>query len=87
VSKPDNEDADEDADEDEDEDEGEGQHHSRISTDSAKSYELYTPDEDRAVVRKLDRRLVVFLAGVYMLSFLDRSSEFFSMLCSFILKE
>lgn len=34
----------------------------------------YTPDEEAAVVRKLDRRLVVFVAGLYMLSFLDRSS-------------
>ncbi|KAI9780246.1 MAG: hypothetical protein M1839_006806 [Geoglossum umbratile] len=40
---------------------------------SVQSPELYTPDE-RAVVRKLDRRLVGFLAGLYMLSFLDRSN-------------
>ena len=45
------------------------------SIDSAQSYELYTPDEDRAVLKKLDRRLVVFMALLYMLSFLDRSSE------------
>ena len=38
------------------------------------SFQLYTPDEEAAVVRKLDRRLVVFVAGLYMLSFLDRSS-------------
>lgn len=47
----------------------------RPSTDSAQSYELYTPDEDRAVLKKLDRRLVAFMALLYMLSFLDRSSE------------
>ncbi|KAK1829032.1 major facilitator superfamily domain-containing protein [Podospora conica] len=38
------------------------------------SFRAYTPDEERAVVRKLDRRLVVFVAGLYMLSFLDRSN-------------
>jgi hypothetical protein len=47
----------------------------RASVDSAQSYELYTPDEDRAVLRKLDRRLVSFMAMLYCLSFLDRSSE------------
>ena len=39
------------------------------------SFQLYTPDEEAAVVRKFDRRLVTFLALLYMLSFLDRSSE------------
>lgn len=38
------------------------------------SFMLYTPDEERNVVRKLDRRVVIFLAFLYMLSFLDRSS-------------
>jgi hypothetical protein len=42
---------------------------------SVQSFELYTPDEERAVVRKLDRKLVLFVALLYMLSFLDRSSE------------
>lgn len=45
---------------------------------SVKSFELYTPDEERAVVRKLDRRLVLFVALLYMLSFLDRSSKLLS---------
>lgn len=36
--------------------------------------QLYTPEEERAVVRKFDRKLVVFVALLYMLSFLDRSS-------------
>ncbi|CAN9224386.1 unnamed protein product [Alternaria alternata] len=45
----------------------------RASLDSVQSYELYTPDEDRRVLKKLDRRLVAFMALLYMLSFLDRS--------------
>lgn len=47
----------------------------RPSFDSVQSYELYTPDEDRAVIKKLDRKLVITMAFLYMLSFLDRSSE------------
>lgn len=47
----------------------------RLSFDSVQSYELYTPDEDRQVLRKLDRRLVGFMALLYCLSFLDRTSE------------
>lgn len=35
----------------------------------------YSPAEEAAVVRRLDRRLVGFLAVLYCLSFLDRSSE------------
>ncbi|KNG47113.1 polyphosphoinositide phosphatase [Stemphylium lycopersici] len=46
----------------------------RPSLDSVQSYELYTPDEDRTVLKKLDRRLVAFMALLYMLSFLDRSN-------------
>lgn len=46
----------------------------RASMDSAQSYELYTPDEDRTVLKKLDRRLVCFMALLYCLSFLDRSN-------------
>ncbi|KAH8808922.1 major facilitator superfamily domain-containing protein [Xylogone sp. PMI_703] len=41
---------------------------------SEKNYQLYTPEEERAVVRKFDRKLVVFVALLYMLSFLDRSN-------------
>lgn len=40
------------------------------------SFMLYTPDEEQAVVMRLDRRLVLFMAFLYMLSFLDRSSKF-----------
>ncbi len=39
--------------------------------------QLYSPIEERAVIRKLDRRLVLFVALLYMLSFLDRSSKSF----------
>lgn len=41
---------------------------------SQQDFELYTPDEEKAVVKKFDRRLVLFIALLYMLSFLDRSS-------------
>jgi len=36
---------------------------------------FYTKEEERKVRRKMDKWLVGFLAGLYMLSFLDRSSE------------
>jgi hypothetical protein len=38
--------------------------------------QLYTPEEEQAVVQKFDRKLVVFVALLYLLSFLDRSSMF-----------
>jgi len=38
------------------------------------SFMLYTPDEEKNVLKKLDSRLVLFVAILYMLSFLDRSS-------------
>ncbi|KIW64411.1 hypothetical protein PV04_09345 [Phialophora macrospora] len=34
----------------------------------------YTDEEEAAVIRKLDRKLVMFLGFLYMLSFLDRSN-------------
>lgn len=37
----------------------------------------WTEHEERTIMRKLDRRLVMFLALLYLLSFLDRSSEFY----------
>lgn len=46
----------------------------RASVSTVQSYQLYTPDEEQAVVRKFDKRLVLFVALLYMLSFLDRSS-------------
>jgi len=47
-----------------------------LAEDHAKAdgIEPYTADEDREVLRKLDRRLVLFMALLYILSFLDRSS-------------
>ncbi|GAB1318735.1 Nicotinamide mononucleotide permease [Madurella fahalii] len=35
---------------------------------------LYTAEEERSVVRKFDRKLVIFMAVLYLLSFLDRSN-------------
>lgn len=46
----------------------------RASASTVQSFMLYTPDEERSVVRKFDRKLVLFVAFLYMLSFLDRSS-------------
>lgn len=34
----------------------------------------YTEEEENVVVKKFDRRLVLFLSFLYLLSFLDRSS-------------
>lgn len=36
----------------------------------------YTAEEEKEVVKRLDKRLVLFLALLYMLSFLDRSSKY-----------
>jgi hypothetical protein len=36
----------------------------------------YTGTEERTVMKKLDRRVVLFVALLYLLSFLDRSSMF-----------
>ncbi|KAF6235417.1 hypothetical protein HO173_006613 [Letharia columbiana] len=38
------------------------------------SFKSFTADEERVIVRKLDRHLVLFIAFLYMLSFLDRSN-------------
>ncbi|OAQ71398.1 MFS transporter [Pochonia chlamydosporia 170] len=46
----------------------------RMSASTAASFQLYTPDEDLAVRRKFDRKLVLFVALLFMLSFLDRSN-------------
>jgi hypothetical protein len=48
----------------------------RVSASTVASFQLYTPDEESAVVRKFDRKLVLFVALLFMLSFLDRSSTF-----------
>lgn len=47
-----------------------------VDAHGAETLKPYTTDEEKAVVRKLDRRLVLFIAFLYMLSFLDRSSEY-----------
>lgn len=39
------------------------------------NFTLYTPDEERSVIKTFDRRIVLFIAFLYMLSFLDRSSK------------
>ncbi|RVX67588.1 hypothetical protein B0A52_08117 [Exophiala mesophila] len=46
---------------------------SRLQRISAMSKD-YTDEEEETVVKKLDRRLVLFLGALYMLSFLDRSN-------------
>jgi len=56
-----------------------GGHHIRrpqrkIRRASVASFQLYTPDEEDRVRRKLDTRLVLFVALLYLLSFLDRSN-------------
>ena len=47
----------------------------RRSDATEHSFMLYTPDEEQSVIHKFDRRLVLFIALLYMLSFLDRSSR------------
>ena len=49
----------------------------RPSVSTVQSFILYTPDEERSVIKKFDKRLVLFVALLYMLSFLDRSSMSF----------
>lgn len=67
---------DEDEEEDDDDDsEKYGRRRRGTSISTVQSFQLYTPDEERAVVRKFDRKLVLFVALLYMLSFLDRSSK------------
>lgn len=46
----------------------------RASASTVQSFMLYTPDEERSVIRKFDKKIVLFVALLYMLSFLDRSS-------------
>ncbi|PIA88971.1 putative transporter [Cercospora beticola] len=41
---------------------------------SLQSFQLYTPDEEARVRHKLDTRLVLFVALLYMMAFLDRSN-------------
>lgn len=77
-------DDDDDDDEDDDGFEGDLDRDSRSvqrRRSSVASFQLYTPEEEKAVVRKFDRRLVAFLSLCYMLSFLDRSSKSTYHLC------
>ncbi|CAI6275050.1 unnamed protein product [Periconia digitata] len=46
----------------------------RFSMSSAHSDVLYSAKEEKKVLKKLDRRLVLFMALLYCLSFLDRSN-------------
>ncbi|CAG8978805.1 hypothetical protein HYALB_00012639, partial [Hymenoscyphus albidus] len=46
----------------------------RTSVSTVQSYQLYTPDEEAEVVGIFDKKLVLFVAVLYMLSFLDRSN-------------
>ena len=55
--------------------EGDYSEHRRGSASTIQSFMLYTPDEERAVINKFDRNLVLLVALLYMLSFLDRSSR------------
>ncbi|KAG9228767.1 major facilitator superfamily domain-containing protein [Amylocarpus encephaloides] len=56
------------------EDDRDGGRRRRASMSTVQSYQLYTPDEEREVVRIFDKKLVLFVALLYMLSFLDRSN-------------
>lgn len=44
--------------------------------DDDRSGLAYTAEEEQAVVAKFDKRLVLFVALLYLLSFLDRSSSY-----------
>lgn len=48
----------------------------RGSNATDETFMLYTPDEEQTVIKKFDRRLVLFVALLYLLSFLDRSSTY-----------
>lgn len=66
---------DDDEDDDEDDDNDDNEERVRYEIDENGVGIGYTAEEERAVVRKFDRRLVLFVALLYLLSFLDRSSE------------
>lgn len=52
-----------------------GESASSDESDGGSSFESFTREEEQRVVKKLDRRLVLFVALLYLFSFLDRSSE------------
>lgn len=45
------------------------------SDSTHESFTLYTPEEERSVIKTFDRRIALFVALLYMLNFLDRSSK------------
>ncbi|CAI4210625.1 unnamed protein product [Parascedosporium putredinis] len=47
-------------------------HPRSTSVSTTASFRLYSQDEEDEVVRKFDRKLVLFVALLYMLSFIDR---------------
>ena len=57
----------------------------RASASTLQSFMLYNPDEERSVIRKFDCRLVLFVALLYMLSFLNRSSMFLHLISRSVL--
>lgn len=60
-------------------DEGSEKESSAVDSNSVdQSFSLYTPDEEKSVIKTFDRRVVLFIALLYMLSFLDRSSKHLS---------
>lgn len=66
-----------DSSEGDEEDDRDGGRRRRASVSTVQSYQLYTPDEEKEVVKIFDKKLVLFVALLYMLSFLDRSSQSF----------
>lgn len=57
-----------------DEEEEVAKHHARRLRRVGTLSKNYADDEEKAVIQKFDRKLVLFLAFLYLLSFLDRSS-------------
>lgn len=66
----------EDEEDDDNGDDDEGyESHDESKPGSGSGIAKYSPDEEKEVVKKFDRKLVFFLAILYLLSFLDRSSQ------------
>ena len=43
--------------------------------DEDEEFHLFSPEEEKRVLKKFDGKVVLFIAGLYLLSFLDRSSK------------
>ncbi|KAK0742199.1 major facilitator superfamily domain-containing protein [Apiosordaria backusii] len=67
-------DDDDDDDDDDEDDEEQSPHTIKRKPNPQKEEFIYTLQEEKAVVRKFDRKVVVFMAVLYMLAFLDRSN-------------